>query len=1396
MQDHLFRPRYIRLAAFTFLVALLGSYSQAVGAEEPDWIWTPKTSVGKTARGITECYFRKKLTLVGPQQAEMIFAAGDEYTIYLNDQLAARGQSFGETQTVDVSKLIEPGVNLIAIYIRHYDSVQPGLSLKFRVKERGETRWRSLETDSSWKTRIVPSQSWTENTYNDLGWIAARQTSAASVADAKQKLLAQKTAAENLLVQQQASEINKQKAILANAAKQTASKLDNTGKATAELANKLHNNLPKMGLNVSDASPPQSSAPIEMIKSKPMKTAGQNTRAKPRTNVATKPSNQLAVVREKSDNSSAKKTRFQVPPEFKIEKIMTGKETGSLIAMEFNEFGKLLLSREGGPLMIADPSKPAGSDNRIRVYCDEVNSCQGILPLNGKVYVTAYAKSGSGLYELADSNNDGKLSIKRQLLSFTGQPGEHGPHGVQLGPDGMLYVIVGNGSQVEQAVAPTSPFKHFYEGDLVPRFEDPGGHARGAKAPGGTIVRVSLSGKKVERVAGGIRNAYDMVIDGSGEIFIHDSDMESDMGTTWYRPTMAFHVPAGAELGWRSGWAKFPKYFIDQVPAMADTGRGSPTGAVQYQHLQFPPAYQDSIFFADWSEGRILSMKPQPNGAGFVAKPETFIKGRPLNVCDLAVGEDGGLYFCTGGRGTEGGVYRVSWKGKTPDTSRQFDNLMVKAIRHPQPQSAWARQNIAQIRIKLGKDWGTGIEAVAKQTRNKTSERLRALQLMSMFGPAPSRALLQSLAADDKPAVRAQAVRMCVRKPEKFKDEIVTAMLGDPSPYVRRVACECCVRMDIKPSFDSLIPMLSSSDRVEALAARRLLERIPAEQWQQKVLTAKNKNVLFNGSVSLLTAAPTLERAYEVLAACSHLMDGFLNDREFTDLLRTVQLALVQGQVDSNRVPGLTRRMSSEFPSASSSINRELARILGYLKAGDFNGRLAKYLNDPAVINADKVHVAMFMLNGKSNLTTDEQLAVLDALETSRTAKGVGGSYAQYVKNAIAKVSDAVAGADIQTVLANGHRWPKTVLSAFYKLPEKLDAKTVNSIITMDKRMVSAAADADKDFATNQVRLGVIALLARDGSEAGMQYLRKLWQQEPQRRSDIIIGLAQQPAGKNWPYLVGSLPELDDLTSSEVLEKLASVSQRPQEEKYYRQVLQLGYRLRGQGALGAAKLLHHWSGITTPLSTDPWQTQLASWNQWHQQQFPQAKAIDMGNQDQTIGRYSVASVVDQLNKQGLGDAARGRHVFAKANCTACHRHGDQGQAIGPELTNLAARFSLREAIEATIDPSAVVPDRYRSKTVLTVDGITHEGMTIAQADGSHLLLDRTGKRISIAADEVEEMKDSVHSSMPEGLLDSLSVSEVSDLMAYMMQQSRSSLADRSTQPEARIGAMPTVQQVR
>ena len=469
--------------------------------------------------------------------------------------------------------------------------------------------------------------------------------------------------------------------------------------------------------------------------------------------------------------------------------------------------------------------------------------------------------------------------------------------------------------------------------------------------------------------------------------------------------------------------------------------------------------------------------------------------------------------------------------------------------------------------------------------------------------------------------------------------------------------------------------------------------------------------------------------------------------------------------------------------------------MLGYLQAGDFSGRLETYLVDKKTSAADRVHVAMHLLNSEPNLLVDEKVAILNALETSRSAKPTGGNYDKYLQQAIGKISPTVAGSDIQTVLANGHRWPDAVLTAFYKMPEQLDKKTVDAVIAMDQRMV---AQESTDVPTEQVRLGVIAILARDGSETGMQYLRELWQQEPNRRSDIVIGLSQQPAGKNWPFLVGSLPELDDLTSVDVLNKLTSVAQRPKEAKHYQQVIQTGYRLRGQGAHLAADLLHHWSGQTEADETPDWRARLATWSTWYEVNFPAGEAIAKNANQEMIGRYSTAAIVDQIEKSGLGDAVAGQHVFAKANCTACHRMGNQGQSGGPELTDIAARFSLREVVESTVNPSTVIANRYQSKKILTVDGIVYQGMAMAQTDGSYVLLDQQGKRVRIDAKDVQEIGDSSHSAMPEGSLDGLNPTEVRDLMAYLMKQSNSRMAEdgQPAQPAARIGAMPTVQKIR
>src|SRR4029077_20316876 len=137
------------------------------------------------------------------------------------------------------------------------------------------------------------------------------------------------------------------------------------------------------------------------------------------------------------------------------------------------------------------------------------------------------------------------------------------------------------------------------------------------RAPGGTIWRLDRDGKDLALVAAGFRNQFDAAFSPSGELFSFDSDMEWDEGLPWYRPVRAVHCPPGADFLWRTGAANTPNYYLDSLPPMYETGRGSPVGVTFYDHVAFPGKYRGAFFMADWSLGIIYAAHLERKGATY-----------------------------------------------------------------------------------------------------------------------------------------------------------------------------------------------------------------------------------------------------------------------------------------------------------------------------------------------------------------------------------------------------------------------------------------------------------------------------------------------------------------------------------------------------------------------------------------------------------------------------------------------------------------------------------------------------------------------------------------------------------------------------------------------------------
>jgi putative heme-binding domain-containing protein len=260
---------------------------------------------------------------------------------------------------------------------------------------------------------------------------------------------------------------------------------------------------------------------------------------------------------------------------------------------------------------------------------------------------------------------------------------------------------------------------------------------------------------------------------------------------------------------------------------------------------------------------------------------------------------------------------------------------------------------------------------------------------------------------------------------------------------------------------------------------------------------------------------------------------------------------------------------------------------------------------------------------------------------------------------------------------------------------------------------------------------------------------------------------------------VQSLPVLDGAFAQQVLVTLARIDRMPDKPEPYRQVILRGLKLGENGATPAIKLLEKWTGKQFGGPDDKWDAKLAAWQKWFSATYPnepEAKLPVESAENKWTYDELLTYLTSTEGSRGKVDA--GGAIFAKANCINCHRYGDRGEGIGPDLTTVSRRFQKKEILESILFPSQVISDQYASKTVITTDGRSINGLVAPQPDGSIIVLQSNGQKAAIAKSEIDQLLPSKISAMPEGLLNPLTLEEIADLFAYLNQSPGSSLTSR------------------
>ena len=152
--------------------------------------------------------------------------------------------------------------------------------------------------------------------------------------------------------------------------------------------------------------------------------------------------------------------------------------------------------------------------------------------------------------------------------------------------------------------------------------------------------------------------------------------------------------------------------------------------------------------------------------------------------------------------------------------------------------------------------------------------------------------------------------------------------------------------------------------------------------------------------------------------------------------------------------------------------------------------------------------------------------------------------------------------------------------------------------------------------------------------------------------------------------------------------------------------------------------------------------------------------------------YSLSELLAlSADKMKGRDFKNGQKMYGAARCIICHRFGGDGGATGPDLTQLAGRFTLKDMAEAIVDPSKIISDQFKATIVETKDGKTYTGKLVNDTGTAITLVidpENATKTVTIEKANIEEQQASATSLMPKDLLKTLNEEEALDLLAYLM----------------------------
>lgn len=973
---------------------------------------------------------------------------------------------------------------------------------------------------------------------------------------------------------------------------------------------------------------------------------------------------------------------IQVTDGFEITKVAGDELATNIYTLTIDSNGHTVVAGPGYVKRLIDRNADGVFDDFQLVSEFPKNGAQGLY-FDGS---TLYAVGDQGVLRMTDNDGDGVCDPPTVVWKVkTG--GEHDAHAIRKGPDDKWYLLCGNHVPfpADELLGDSLPFKLL------------------KVAHAGHLLEINKDFTKAEVHKWGFRNAYDFDFNSDGDVFTYDSDGERDVSLPWYQPTRVYRMSKTySDAGWVTASWKQPDYLLT-TDTIGRLGRGSPTGVVCYRHFQFPKSYFDALFVLDWTAGRIIVHRRDPQ-TGEYDQGSLFASPKGTSafaVTDAEVAPDGSLLVSVGGRGTEGAVYRIS---SVESRSMDFDQ--------PQVNSSWARKSRAKLDSKVS--WSNTIERL-NSPRMGLDEKLALIETTCQGAE-------MALTVDEFHQVKSDDRRLISKLVWAAKQSVdkatFTGVSADLLGRVQRLEfgsgvsdLENRLRDNTARFGDESRPAFWSSTwvgRTEDLRIRLIDHLLPVHHTKREV--DNNWPAIFDGY---------------------YVDDRMIHPRKLSEeTLGEVAIAMKA--------------------SRGTTLN-EWARRLAIWR--QTNAEIQSSLLEQITPTSDPVrdiHFLICLTRSMQRPTSSQLSQLVDGLISVRSK--IEARQLPVDKHWVPRMRE-LARVMIRefkvSELISTH--PDIALPENFYLVEVLSQAEkelvqiqIADFVLQDPNRVSSQQLGFLAEAPSNIFCG---LLRSFGNESGMTdaVVRSLARNPIAEDREVFLRGLRGVNRNTWRLSAIGLRKIKSLEVNDSLliyRKLASLGSDNADERVRKELHRfLVDRYRDRG------------GAVEQFDIDQWSVVL---EKEHPEAFSQMQTR-FGSTSKVLERLQNLDAAE-------GDVDRGKEVFGRLSCAKCHDGGDR---LGPSLAGISNRFSNGDIVDAIVNPDRLIPARYRAEKILTVDGEFFYGSVVYESAEGVVLTDRQNNTLRINRSDIEERTTSETSLMPPGLLDDASEQDVADLLAYL-----------------------------